>query len=83
MRRGVSTPRVRPGDRLRNTRRRRGAKEQVETIAVLLMVPIGCTPGLGRYFRPGPSGVRLAKRPPDVPSGKPDKPDLTVKILAR
>jgi hypothetical protein len=38
---------------------------------------------LGGLFRACPSGVRPAKRPPDVPSGKPDKPDLTVEILAR
>ncbi len=38
---------------------------------------------LGGLFRLCPSGVRLAKGPLDLSSGKPDKPDLTVEILAR
>ena len=38
---------------------------------------------LGSLFHLGPSGVGLAKRPPDLSSGKPDKPNLTVEILAR
>jgi hypothetical protein len=40
-------------------------------------------PGSDGFSAPCPSGVRLAKRPPDVSSGKPDKPDLTVEILAQ
>jgi len=53
----------------------RGAKNQAETIAVYLLKSVpGRKSGLAAFSAPCPEGVRTAKGPPDLSSGKPDKP---------